>query len=92
MVTPRHLCQYSEPLAVRQHPRIRGFVLSSSRPMLVNPIVRLEQLVRRHGSQRAAAEVLHVGESYFSDLLRGRRTCSDPILKKLKLKRVVIGR
>jgi hypothetical protein len=92
MVTPRHLRQYSERHATCQYPRIRGFVLSFSRLMPVNPIARLEQLVRRHGSQRAAAEALHVGESYFSDLLRGRRTCSDPILKKLKLKRVVIGR
>jgi hypothetical protein len=92
MVTPCHLRQHSDSLTPCQYPRIRGFVLSSPRPMPVNPITRLRQLVFRHGSQRAAAEVLHVGESYFSDLLHGRRTCSDPILKKLKLKRVVIGR
>ena len=60
--------------------------------MFVNPITRLEQLVRRHGSQRAAAATLDVGPSYFSDLLRGRRDCSDAILKKLRLKRVVIAR
>jgi|TARA_R100001086_G_scaffold170569_2_gene93153 plasmid maintenance system antidote protein VapI len=60
--------------------------------MFVNPITRLEQLVCRLGSQRAAAAALHVGPSYLSDLLRGRRDCSDAILKKLRLKRVVIAR
>jgi plasmid maintenance system antidote protein VapI len=60
--------------------------------MFVNPIIRLEQLVHRHGSQRAAATALGVGPSYFCDLLRGRRNCSDAILKKLRLKRVVISR
>lgn len=58
--------------------------------MPVNPITRLERLVRDLGSQQAAAAALGIGASYFSDLLRGRRECSKPILKKLNLRRVVV--
>ena len=65
-----------------------------TRPMttlkIVNPADRLEALVSKHRNQTRASVALHVSESYFSDLLRGRRACSDRILKKLQLRRVIV--
>ena len=57
---------------------------------IVNPADRLEALVSKHRNQTRASLALQVSESYFSDLLRGRRACSDRILKKLKLRRVIV--
>ena len=65
-----------------------------TRPMttlkIVNPADRLEALVSKHRNQTRASLALQVSESYFSDLIRGRRACSDRILKKLKLRRVIV--
>ena len=57
---------------------------------IVDPAERLEALVSKHRNQTRASLALQVSESYFSDLLRGRRACSDRILKKLKLRRVIV--
>ena len=59
---------------------------------VISPIARLERLVRDLGSQRAAAQSLGIGASYFGDLLRGRRDCSLVVLRKLGLRRVVVSR
>lgn len=58
---------------------------------VISPIARLERLVRDLGSQRAAAQSLGIGASYFNDLLRGRRDCSLEVLRKLGLRRVVVS-
>jgi len=58
--------------------------------MPVNPIRVLERFVANYTSQREAATVLNIGESYLSDLLRGRRDCSRQILSKLRLRRVIV--
>ena len=57
---------------------------------IVDPAERLEALVSKHRNQTRVSLALQVSESYFSDLLRGRRACSDRILKKLKLRRVIV--
>ena len=64
-------------------------LLCSTMPV-ISPILRLERLVRDLGSQRAAAQSLGIGPSYFGDLLRGRRDCSLTVLRKLGLRRVVV--
>ena len=81
-------------------PRGESILIRSSaelvytRPMttlkIVNPADRLEALVSKHRNQTRASVALQVSESYFSDLIRGRRACSDRILKKLKLRRVIV--
>lgn len=57
---------------------------------IANPIDVLKLYVQRHETQRAAAERLGVSQAYLSDLLRGHRRFSDPLLSKLGLARVVI--
>jgi DNA-binding transcriptional regulator YdaS (Cro superfamily) len=59
--------------------------------IIVDPAVALRRLVRTFGTQRAAADILGVTPSYFHDLLRGRRSCSDRILGKLHLRRVIVA-
>lgn len=57
---------------------------------IIDPLTRLRRVVRRQGSQRQAAQSLDVGQSYISDLLRGRRTPSVAVLAKLGLRRVIV--
>ena len=56
----------------------------------VDPIDRLRQLEKKHGSQGAAAEVLGISRIYFHDMLRGRRGVSARIMDLLGLKRIVV--
>lgn len=51
---------------------------------------RIEELVERHGSLRAAARVLKVDHAYLSRLMTGVKCApSDALLRKLGLRRVV---
>lgn len=58
---------------------------------LVNPTLALCTYVARFANQRQAARALGISEPYLSDLLRNRRTASERILKKLRLRRVVVA-
>ena len=58
---------------------------------IINPQARLQQVVKRHKTQRATAVALALGESYVSDLLSGRRAPSDAVLAKLNLRRVIVN-
>jgi predicted transcriptional regulator len=62
------------------------------RASTVNPIKRLRWLVNFYHSQQAAASSLGISPSYFSDLLHGKRDCSERVLDKLALQRVIIQR
>lgn len=53
-------------------------------------VTRLRALVTKHGNQVTTAKALGIAPSYLSDLLNGRRQCSDAILSKLGLQRVVV--
>lgn len=53
-------------------------------------IAKLKALVKQHSSQQAAAEALGITPQYFGDLLRGRRECSEKVLAKLGLRRIVV--
>lgn len=57
-----------------------------------NPRHMLRQLVSQYGTQKAAAMSLGISQPYLSDLMKGRRTFSDKILKKLGLRSVVVSR
>jgi hypothetical protein len=48
------------------------------------------RLVKRCGTQRAAAVEMEISTNYLSDLINGHRVCSDRILGKLDLRRVII--
>jgi len=50
----------------------------------------LETFVAKHPSQRDAAVALGVSQAYLSDILRGNRRCSDGVLSKLGLERVIV--
>ena len=54
----------------------------------VDPIQRLQALVKMHGSQVAAAKALGISTVYLHDLLRGRRHLSDAMLERIGLMRV----
>ena len=56
----------------------------------IDPRTRLRWLIRLHGTQRSAALKIGISPAYFSDLLNGRRVCSDRILTKLHLQRVIV--
>ena len=51
----------------------------------------LRALVEARGTQAAAARKLGVSESYFSDLLAGRRAPSARVLALLGLRRAVVS-
>jgi len=59
---------------------------------IVDPKTVLRWLVQLHGTQRDAALTIGISPNYFSDLLHGRRVCSDRILDKLQLRRVIVER
>jgi hypothetical protein len=56
----------------------------------VNPVKALGLYVDRFPSQKEAAKALGISPTYLNDLLYARRDCSQPILEKLGLTRVVI--
>ena len=56
----------------------------------IDPRTRLRWLIRLHGTQRSAALKIGISPAYFSDLLNGRRVCSDRILEQQHLRRVII--
>lgn len=56
----------------------------------VNPKQALKDYVSRYDTQGDAASALSVSQPYLSDLLRGNRTFSARLLKKLGLKRTVV--
>ena len=59
--------------------------------MIADPIKALRRLVETLGTQRSAAAGLGISVNYFSDLINGRRDCSDRILAKLHLRRVSVA-
>jgi len=59
--------------------------------MIADPIKALRRLVETLGTQRSAAAGLGISVNYFSDLINGRRDCSDRILAKLHLRRVIVA-
>jgi plasmid maintenance system antidote protein VapI len=56
----------------------------------INPLERLEAFVAEHATQRAAAKALRISAPYLTDLLKGRREFSAPILKRLGLRWIVV--
>jgi DNA-binding transcriptional regulator YdaS (Cro superfamily) len=58
---------------------------------IVDPRTRLRRLVRRCGTQRAAAAEMGISTNYLSDLIHGHRVCSDRILAKIQLRRVIVS-
>lgn len=50
---------------------------------------RLRDKVTEHGTQAAAARALGVSQSYFSDLLAGRRDLSAAVCEAVGVERVV---
>jgi transcriptional regulator with XRE-family HTH domain len=56
-----------------------------------DPATVLRTYVQAHGgSQKQAAERLGMSESYLSDLLHGKRRCSDAVLAAIGLERVIV--
>lgn len=53
----------------------------------IDPVGHLEALVKKHGTQRKAANAVKISPVYFSDLIHGRRDFSDKMLERLGLKR-----
>jgi plasmid maintenance system antidote protein VapI len=51
---------------------------------------RLRDVLAQHGTQTKAAQSLKISQSYFNDLLAGRRDFSDAMLAKLGLRRAVV--
>ena len=70
----------------------RGIIRHMPRASTVNPVKRLRWLVKLHHSQQAAASSLGISPSYFSDLLHGKRDCSERVLDMLSLQRVIVQR
>jgi hypothetical protein len=58
---------------------------------VIDPTVRLGRLVRRCGTQRAAAAHIGISHNYLCDLLHGRRTYSDRVLERLNLRRIIVA-
>ena len=58
---------------------------------IIDPRSRLRRLVRRCGTQRAAAVEMGISTNYLSDLIHGHRPCSDRILDKLHLRRIIVS-
>ena len=58
---------------------------------IIDPRSRRRRLVRRGGTQRAAAVEMGISTNYLSDLIHGHRTCSDRILAKLHLRRIIVS-
>jgi plasmid maintenance system antidote protein VapI len=56
----------------------------------VDPKETLATWVRQYRTQREAAAVLGVHESFLSDMLSGRRDVSVPVLEQLGLRRTVV--
>lgn len=56
----------------------------------MNVFRALEALVRECGTKKAAANALGISPSYFGDIYQGRRSVTDPLLKKLGLRRRVV--
>jgi plasmid maintenance system antidote protein VapI len=50
----------------------------------------INQLVKRKGTQAAAAEELGVSPAHISDIIRGNRGISDEIAQRLGYRRVVV--
>lgn len=57
---------------------------------LVNPADVLNALTEQAGTQALAADMLGVSPSYFNDVAKGRRKCSNEFLKKLGLLRIIV--
>jgi hypothetical protein len=70
---------------------ISAYMRYASGMKIINPQVRLQQVIKRHKTQRATAVALDLGESYVSDLLSGRRAPSEAVLAKLKLRRIIVN-
>ena len=70
---------------------ISAYMRYASGMKIINPQTRLQQVVKRHKTQRATAVALDLGESYVSDLLSGRRAPSEAVLAKLNLRRVIVN-
>ena len=58
---------------------------------IIDPRSRLRRLVRRCGTQRAAAHEMGISSNYLSDLIHGHRVCSDRILEKIQLRRIIVS-
>lgn len=59
---------------------------------LRTPIQALRAVVAAHQTQQAAARSLRISNTQLSELLRGKRSFSDALLKRLGLERVIVAR
>jgi hypothetical protein len=50
----------------------------------------LREVVRKNGSQFAAARELDISPAYLGDILAGNRAISDNVARKLGYKRVIV--
>lgn len=53
-------------------------------------IERIREIVKEEGSQYAAAKRLDVSPQHLGEILRGTRSISDSVAKKIGYKRVVM--
>jgi hypothetical protein len=63
----------------------------SKDPVRVTLCERVDELVRQHGSLRAAARAVEIDSGYLARLRAGeKRTTSAPMLRRLGLRKVVV--
>jgi plasmid maintenance system antidote protein VapI len=55
-----------------------------------DPQEAIRAFVRGFETQAAAARALGISSQYLNDLLSGQRRCSDRLLSKLNLRRIVV--
>lgn len=60
-----------------------------TRPVYVTPAERIAELVRVHGSYRAAADVIGFTHSYLYRVEHGQKEAGDGLLAKLGLEKQV---
>jgi transcriptional regulator with XRE-family HTH domain len=58
--------------------------------MATDPVAVLRRLVKKYGTQRAAAVRLGVSASYLGEILKGTRPPGPTILQALRLKRKTV--
>ena len=65
-----------------------------SKPLVFGPDVlrHLEQEVGAAGSQKAVAEAAGVSQAFLTDVLKGRRALTGPLVKWLGYERVIAYR
>lgn len=62
-----------------------------SKTIVIDPVEKeLRQMVKKEGTQKAAANKIGISASHFSDVLRGSRKLSPAVLEQLGFVRVIV--